>query len=92
MTKTLSAETEFVLEGLVINLRYEAFAKRFLKDLKKRKADREAEDVKAAVLDECAAKVEAILGRVVPEAVWSNAERRGQAAWHQLSQHEATQA
>ena len=91
MTKTLSAETEWVLEGLAKHYRYEAFAKRTLKDLKKRKADRDAEEAKAAGLDECVRKIEAILGREVVEAVDSEDERRRKAEWHQLSQHGATQ-
>lgn len=60
-----SQDTDAVLEGLAKYFKYEAFAKRFLKKLKRRKADREAEEAKAAGLDECVEKIEKVLGRAV---------------------------
>jgi hypothetical protein len=60
-----STDTEGLLESLAHQFAYEAFATRLLAHQKKRKADREAAEVRAKTLDLCALQAEALLGRVV---------------------------
>lgn len=61
-TPTIAGLTkEEVLEELAKELRFSAWAKRATLKLKKRKAEREAEEVRAATMDVWAERVEAAL-------------------------------
>ena len=61
-TPTIAGFTkEEVLEDLAKELRFSAWAKRATLKLKKRKAEREAEEVRAATMDVWAERVEAAL-------------------------------
>ena len=65
LTFESSENTDALLEGMAKHFKYEAFATRFLAHLNKRKADREAAEVRAKTLDQCVEKLEKVLGRTV---------------------------